>query len=79
MSREFKKIFSVSAGMIATKRKQEFCITISLLLQKISFSLMRSISLCIPVSPGKNLNQEEMMNVENCIEMSESLLKVHKQ
>lgn len=40
---------------------------------------MRSISLCIPVSPGKNLNQEEMMNVENCIEMSESLLKVYKQ
>ena len=37
---------------------------------------MRSILLCIR---GKNLTQEEKMDVENDIEMSESLLLVQKQ
>ena len=38
---------------------------------------MRSISLCLRGSHGKNLNHEEM-NVENDIKMSESLSTVHE-
>ena len=37
---------------------------------------MRSILLCLR---GKNLTQEEKMNVQNDIEMSESLLPVQRQ
>ena len=63
--------------MITLKRKQEYCITMSWLRQKISFSLMRSILLCIRGSNGNIVNQEEM-NVANDIEIRELLLKVHE-
>ena len=74
---ECKKFYSVLAEMITLKRKQEYCITMSWLRRKISFSQMRSILLCIGGSRGKNVNQEEM-NVVNDIEISESLSKVHE-
>ena len=74
MSHECKKFYLVLAEMIAIKRKQEYCITMFWLRQKISFLLMRSILLCIRGSHGKNVNQEEM-HVANDIEVSESLSK----
>ena len=40
-----KKFYSVLAGMITIKRRQEYCIAISWLRRKISFSLMSSILL----------------------------------
>ena len=49
----------------------------SWLQRKTSFSLMRSILLCIRGSRGKNVNQEEM-SVTDDIEISESLSKVHE-
>ena len=73
MGCECKKFYSVLAELITLKRKQEYCITMSWLRRKISFSLMRSILLCIRGSLGKNVNQEEM-NVANDIGISESLL-----
>ena len=76
MGREYKKFYSVLAEMITITRKQEWCIAMSWLRRKISFSLMISILLCTRGSPGKNVNQEEM-NVANDIEISESLSKVH--
>ena len=72
-----KKFYSVLAEMLTIKRKQEYCIAMSWLRRKISFSLMRSILLCIRGSRGKNVTQEEM-NVANDIEINESLSKVHK-
>ena len=77
MGRECKKFYSVLAEMITSKRKQEYCITMSWLRRKISFLLMRSTLLCIRDSRGKNVNQEEM-KVANDIEISESLSKVHE-
>ena len=77
MRRECKKFYSVLAEMITLKRKQEYCITMSWLRRKTSFSLMRSILLCIRGSRGKNVNQEEM-SVTDDIEISESLSKVHE-
>ena len=77
MGCECKKFFSVLAEMITLKRKQEYCITMSWLRRKTSFSLMRSILLCIRGSRGKNVNQEEM-SVTDDIEISESLSKVHE-
>ena len=56
MGRECKKFYSVLAEMITLKQKQEYCITMSWLLRKISFSLMRSILLCIRGSLGENVN-----------------------
>ena len=72
-----KKFYSVLAEMLTMKRKQEYCIRMSWLRRKISFSLTRSILLCIRGSRGKNVTQEEM-NVANDIEINESLSKVHK-
>ena len=77
MGRECKIFYSVLAEMITSKRKQEYCFPMSWLRRKISFSLMRSILLCIRDSRGKNVNQEEM-KVANDIEMSESLSKVYE-
>ena len=77
MGRECKKFYSVLAEMITSKRKKEYCIPMSWLRRKISFSLMRSILLCIRDSRGKNVNQEEM-KVANDIEISESLSKVYE-
>ena len=77
MGHECKKFYSVLAEMITLKRKQEYCITMSWLRQKISFSPMRSVLLCIRGSRGKTVNQEEM-NVGNDIEISELLSKVHE-
>ena len=73
-----KKLFSVLAEMIILKRKQEYCIRMSWLRRKTSFSLMRSILLCIRGSRGKNVNQEEMSFTDD-IEISESLSKVYEQ
>ena len=75
MCRECKKFYSVLAEIITLKRKQEYCITISRLQRKTSFSLMRSILLCIRGSCRKIVNQEET-NVANEIEISKSLSKV---
>ena len=77
MGRECKKFYSVLAEIVTLKRKQEYCITISRLQRKTSFSLMRSILLCIRGGCGKIVNQEEM-NVANEIEISKSLSKVHE-
>ena len=77
MGRECKKFYSVLAEMVTLKQKQEYCITMSWVRRKISFSLMRSILLCILGSRGKNMNQQEM-NVTNDIEISEPLLKAHE-
>ena len=77
MGRECKKFYSVLAEMITSKRKKEYCIPMSWLRRKISFSLMISILLCIRDSRGKNVNQEEM-KVANDIEISESLSKVYE-
>ena len=77
MGHECKKFYSVLAEMIILKRKQEYCIKMSWLRKKNSFSLMRSISLCIRGSRGKIVNQEKM-NVANDIEISELLSKVHE-
>ena len=77
MGCECKKFYSVLAEMITIKRKQEYCITMSWLRRRISFSPMRSILLCIRGSRGKKVNQEEI-NVANDIEISESLSKVHE-
>ena len=60
---ECNKFYSVLAEMIATKPKQEYYITMSWLRLKISFPLMRSILLRILGSCGKNLNQEEMLQM----------------
>ena len=78
MGREWKTFYSTLAEMIATKRKQEYCIIMSWLRRKTSFLLMRSIFLCIHDIPGKSLNQEEM-NVGNDIEMSGLLPTVQEQ
>ena len=78
MGREWKTFYSTLAEMIATKRKQEYCIIMSWLRRKTSFLLMRSILLCIHDIPGKSLNQEEM-NVGNDIEMSGLLPTVQEQ
>ena len=77
MGRECNKFYSVLAEMTTLKRKQEYCITMSWLRRKISFSLMRSILLRIRGSRGKNVSQEEM-NIANDIKISEPLSKVHK-
>ena len=77
MGRECKKFYSVLAEIITLKRKQEYCTTMSWLRLKISFSLMRSILLCLCGSGDKIVNQEEM-NVANDIEISELLSKVHE-
>ena len=77
MSHECKKFYSVLAEMIILKRKQEYCIKMSWLRKKNSFSLMRSISLCIRGSRGKIVSQEKM-NVANDIEISELFSKVHE-
>ena len=77
MGCECKKFYSVLAEMITIKLKQEYCITMSWLRRRISFSPMRSYLLCIRGSRGKNVNQEEI-NVANDIEISESLSKVHE-
>ena len=53
MGRERKKFYSVLAEMITLKRNQEYCITMSWLWRKTSFSLMRSILLFIRGSRGK--------------------------
>ena len=53
MGCECKIFYSVLAEMITLKRKEEYCITMSWLRRKISFSLMRSILLCIRGSRGK--------------------------
>ena len=78
MGGECKKFYLVLAEMISTKQKQEYCITMSWLRRKNFFSLKISILLCIRDSRGKYLNQEKM-NVENDIEMSESLSRVREQ
>ena len=59
MGHECKKFYSVLAEMITIKRKQEYCITMSWLRRKISFSVMRSILLCIRRSRGKNVMQKK--------------------
>ena len=60
MGHECKKFYSVLAEMITIKRKQEYCITMSWLRRKISFSVMRSILLCIRRSRGKNVNAKKI-------------------
>ena len=50
----------------------------SWLRRKISFSLMRSILLCIRGNRGKNVNQEEA-NITKDIQMSESISAIHEQ
>ena len=77
MGHEDKKFYSVLAEMITLKRKQEYCIKMYWLRRKISFLPMRSILLCIRGSRGKNVNQE-VMNVANDFEISESLSTVHE-
>ena len=61
MGRECKKFYSVLAEMITIKRKQEYCLTMSWLRRKISFSVMRSILLCIRESRGKNVNAKKIL------------------
>ena len=77
MGYECKKFYSVLVQIITLKRKQEYCITLSWLGRKISFSLMRSILIFIRGIRGKIVNQEEM-NVANDIQISELLSKVHE-
>ena len=60
MGHECKKFYSVLAEMITIKRKQEYCIIMSWLRRKISFSVMRSILLCIRRSRGKNVNAKKI-------------------
>lgn len=67
MGQGCNKFYSVLLEMIATRRKQEYCITTSWLQENISFSLMRSTLSCICGNCCKNLNQEEM-SAENDIE-----------
>ena len=78
MSRECKKFYPRLAEAISAKRKEQYAITMPWLLRKISFSLMKSILICIRGSRGKNVNQEEA-NITNDIQMSESLSTIHEQ
>ena len=78
MSRECKKFYSRLAETISAKRKEEYAITMPWLRGKVSFSLMRSILLCIRGSRGKNVNQEEA-NITSDIQISESLSTIHEQ
>ena len=68
MGRECKKFYARLAEMIAGKRKEEYCITMSWLRRKLSFSLMKSILLCVRGSRGRKSND---VNVTENIEMSE--------
>lgn len=54
MGRDFKKFYSLLAEMIATKQKQEYCITMSWL----NDCWLTLLSIC--AGRGKNLNQEEI-------------------
>ena len=70
MGHECKKFYSVLAEIITIKRKQEYCLTMSWLQRKISFSLTRSV--CYVYVVAVIVNQEKI-NVANDIEISESL------
>ena len=74
MGRECRKFYARLADMIAAKRKQEYCVTMSWLRRKISFSLIRSILLCVRGSRGRNSDE---VNVTENIEMSESLSTIY--
>ena len=76
MGRECRKFYARLADMIAAKRKQEYCVTMSWLRRKISFSLIRSILLCVRGSRGRNSDE---VNVTENIEMSESLSTIYEQ
>ena len=47
MSRECKKFYSSLAEMICKKRKNNYNVTVTLIRGKISFSLIKSIGICI--------------------------------
>ena len=73
-------VFSANDGMSRECKRfySRLAITMTWLRQKIYFSLMRSILLCIRGSRGKNVNQEEA-NITNDIQMNESLSTIHEQ
>lgn len=63
-----KKLFSVLAELIAAKRMEEYCITISFFAEKIDFALHT-------YSRGKNLNQEMIQMTTEQVIITDYLAK----